>query len=554
MGSSSGRYARAAALALVLAGLHGSTAGAQGTALLPTGDLAYDDIDRLADVGLVDAIIVGQRPYSRREIARLLRIARERWQRETTGQPREDGAARRRHVDAIVRRLEARFGRDGEASAPFQAALLDGASVSASSTDAARRALVGSLASAVEATIDPIANRRLGRPAVRGSGAALELAHRAEPAGWLALQLAERVELRAPRGQPGSDASAELLVGSLRARVANVALLVGRQQLAWAQGPGDGLFLASDSPALDLVSLSSDAPFVLRGPFDRLGPIRATLLVADLGPSRARSHSKLLAYKVSAGPRPGVEIGGTFMNHYGGAGGRAASLGDRLIDFLPFVDIFRRHNYTDTTRTLEVDSDKLLGVDGRVRIERLGGMVVAGELLIDDFDVRRIGTLFTWDGAQSLLVVLPAVAGPAVTVRLSAKHTGVRTYTHGALSNGITTRGRLLGDELGPDAKAFGADVRWTPTASLQLALGGRSAIYSQAMYLSEQQGDYFVIRRVGDASNELRDRAIASVRMFLAPDFTATARLAGERVRNADFAGGTRRDYAIELALRLTR
>ena len=62
------------------------------------------------------------------------------------------------------------------------------------------------------------------------------------------------------------------------------------------------------------------------------------------------------------------------MNHYGGEGGRPSSFGNRLIDFLPFIDIFRRHNYTDSTRTLDVDSDKVLGLDGRLQI---GGLAAS---------------------------------------------------------------------------------------------------------------------------------------------------------------------------------
>ncbi len=534
-----------AVLVLLLLGGTGS-AGAQGTGVVPSGDPAYAALDHLAELGVLDSIIAGQRPYSRREVARIVRVARAR----LDASPAATNASRT--ADVVLRRLDERFGDAAMRSVgePL-AGIVDGAALVASSIDDARRGFSGSITRALEASIDPVVERRVGTQQPSGHSLAIELSHRVDPTSWLSLHASERIEARTTRGSGASNLGAELLLAGVRARYRNVAVRAGREQVMWAQMPGDGLLLASDAPALDLISLSSDAPFRLPGVLGRLGRTQATLLVADLGPSLARSHSKLLAYKVSVQPRQSLELGASFMNHYGGEGGRASSLGNRFVDFLPFVDIFRGHNYTDTSRTLDVDSDKLLGVDGRLRIARLAGMILSTELVIDDFDVHRIRTLFTWDGAQSVDVGLPGIAGSPLTIHVSAKHTGVRTYTHGALSDGITTRGRLLGDELGPDAKAFGALLRWDAPAGWSMGVEGRSAIYSRADYVTVEQGAYFVIRRVGDAANELRDRAVATFASDLGGRLGLRARVAGERVRNLDFTGRSRREYAAEIALR---
>ena len=540
------------AATILLLSLAAPFARAQGTAIVPPSDLAYADIDRLAELGVLDTVIIGQRPYSRREITRLVRSARETLAR-LEGDPRREGVSAPANV--ILGRLAERFdGGSFAGDAGPTVNLIDALSLTFGTTDALRRAFAGSLASGIEATIDPLAVRRLGDPAPRGQSTALELSQRIEPTSWLSFQATERLEHRAPRDTIVARRAGEILAAGARARFGNVALRLGREQVAWAQLPGDGLFFASDAPSLDLVALSGDHPFALPGFLRLLGPTQATLVLAEVGPSVVRSHSKLLAYKVSVQPSRFLELGTTFMTHYGGSGGRASGLGDRLVDFLPVVDIFRTHNYTDTTRTLDVDSDKLMGVDGRLRIEPLGGLLMTWELLIDDFDVHRIPSLFSWDGAQTLGFVLPRVAGSPLTMQLSAKHTGVRTYTHGSLSNGITTRGLLLGDELGPDAKAFGATLRWEPTGPVRVALEGRSDSYSKATYTTDEQGTYFLIRRVGVASNELRDRAIASLVAELTDGLALTARVAAERIRNADFVGVSRRDYAAEIAIRFAR
>jgi hypothetical protein len=528
---------------------------AQGTAVVPPSDLVYADIDRLSELGMLDSVIMGQRPYSRREIARIARVARDRLDGGGRGRIRfsEERSAL---AGEILRRLD-RFsaGADDETFDNPVVSVVDAASLWYNGTDTQRRGFPAPLTSGTEATIDPLAFRRLGEFAIPGDVAAMELSHRIEPFGWLAFQARERFEYRWPTDTTLSDRNGELLLASMRARFRNVALTIGRQQFAWSQGAGDGLFLNSDAPALDQISLAAEHPFVLPSVLRYIGPVQATVILADLGPSVVRSHSKLLTYKVSVQPTSSFELGGTFMNHYGGSGGRESSLGDRIIDFLPFIDVFRKHNYRDTTRALDVDSDKLLGADGRLWLPILGGLTVTGELLIDDFDVNRIPKLLTGYGSQSVGIIIPQIGTPALSMKLSAKHMGILTYTHLELRDGITTRGRLLGDELGPDAKSFSAQVRYQPSSGARFEVEGRSAIYSNAVYRSfypDPGGPRFVVEKVSHTDDELRDIVIASLILQNDDGIALTIRGGGERTRNVNFQGGRRRDYVAQVGLRL--
>jgi hypothetical protein len=258
---------------------------------------------------------------------------------------------------------------------------------------------------------------------------------------------------------------------------------------------------------------------------------------------------------VSIQPSPRTEFGASFMNHFGGEGGRPASTTDRLIDFLPFIDIFRRHNYYDSTRTLDVDSDKILGIDGRLRVGGLRGVLFTGEMLIDDFDVHRIPYLLTGYGSQSFGITFPRFVSPLVSLKLSAKHMGILTYSHSVLTNGITTRGRLLGDELGPDAKSFGAQVTWEPTAAARLSVEARSAFYSNAEYNSfYANGDssHYVVQKTSKKDDERRDRIAGTVLFQSEAGPAMTLRFVGEKAKNYLFLGGDRMYYAAELALHL--
>ena len=553
----SDRLRRALLHALTAVALGALHVQAQGTATIPPSDEAYQDIDRLSELGYLDSTIVAQRPYSRREIGRLLRAARERSTQLGEGSQSLRVTDLELTIgDGILRRLETRFSREIEENPSTDALLaLDDARVALHYTDAPRRGFVGTYGSALEATMGALLPRRLGDPYVPGTTFGIEVGQRLEATSWLAFAARERAEYAWAKDTALRQGAAEILLATMRARYRNVALEIGRSQLSWAQSTDEGLFIAADAPALDLVSVSSDEPFTLPGVLRWLGPTKAVLFVADLGQSDVRSHSNLLGYKVSILPTARTEFGATFLNHFGGEGGRPSGFGNRLIDFLPFIDIFRRHNYTDSSRALDVDSDKLLGVDGRLRLGGLNGVVLTGEVLIDDFDVHRIPQLLTGYGSQAVGITLPRLFSPLLSLKLMAKHMGILTYTHPVLANGITTRGQLLGDELGPDAKAFGARLTWQPSAEVRFSLEGRSAIHSNAQYASyyadQEQTDY-VVQKMSRSPDELRDRIGTHLLVQLESGPIFSLRVVTQRTRNFEFQGFRRTDSAGELSVRV--
>jgi hypothetical protein len=163
--------------------------------------------------------------------------------------------------------------------------------------------------------------------------------------------------------------------------------------------------------------------------------------------------------------------------------------------------------------------------------------------------------LFTGYGSSTLGIVIPSLGTPDWSLKLSAKHMGILTYTHAALTNGITTRGRLLGDELGPDSKAFGAEIRWMPAPSFRLNLAATSAQYSNAeygAYYSDSAHVHFVVYKTSSTSNELRDRLIGTLIIQSEDGLALVLRAGGERIRNDTFTVDRRKSYVAEIALRL--
>ena len=68
---------RAVLRAVAALALTSAEARAQGTATVLPSDEMYADLDRLSELGFLDSVVIAQRPYSRREIGRILRAARQ---------------------------------------------------------------------------------------------------------------------------------------------------------------------------------------------------------------------------------------------------------------------------------------------------------------------------------------------------------------------------------------------------------------------------------------------------------------------------------------------
>jgi hypothetical protein len=200
----------------------------------------------------------------------------------------------------------------------------------------------------------------------------------------------------------------------------------------------------------------------------------------------------------------------------------------------------------------DVDYDKAIGADFRWRCDALGGATFAGEILIDDFDVHRLASLLNYAGSHALSITVPRLASPAWSLVLDATHMGPLTYTHWGLNQGMTTRGRLLGNELGPDVKAFGAELRWMPSSAIRVSLAGRNAIFSNAAYAGGYDiNGRWIVRKLFAAPDELRDMAIGTVTVEPTPATSLTLRGGAERIRNVMFVGGRRHGYVADVAFR---
>ena len=475
---------------------------------MPIGDPLYEDVDRLVDAGFIRHVIVGQRPYSQDALHRMVSEARARL--DTSAVDAVDPTLR-----ASIARLERRTARavaevrDAAGALKFEVEPLATLRVDALATDAPTRPVPSNGLGTTEADLNALTNYREGRALPTGSTLGVESQHWLQ-VGGVSVQLQPRLAV-SDRRDGVKTANLSLQSALVRGVWDNVAFTAGREYTRWAQADEAGLFFSENTPALDMIRLASDHPFVLPGLLGSLGIVGATIQMADLGASTMNSHSRLVSYKVSLRPTNALEFGGTFANHFGGAGARNPSLLDRVIDLIPVIDIFRHH--PDST---DVSSDKLLGVDGRLRIQSLANVTLFVDAALEDFDFHRLRSVFTEDAAYSAGASIPVVGVRSLSARVGMHSTGLRFYEHHLITNGIAARRFILGDDLGHDATGYYGSLTWNTVPDLRLS----ATIHRETRRNDEYLGGYtnpdltgLVFTKVEDRPDEYRTRGIVSVR-----------------------------------------
>jgi hypothetical protein len=535
----------AASLALLLlAVLAARSVAAQGSVTVRADDPMYLDADRLIDAGLVDTVIVGQRPYSRMGLAMIARQAQRRMAVMATRHEQvsiQDRNAEERLLRGLARELSTAWGVNAPGGMPdIRMELLHSLRVEALVTDAPTRAVPPNGLGSSEADLNAFTDYHQGLRLVSGGNVAVESEHSIEFPFGLTVQARPRLWIHDERRDGvGRGATLELPSASARLVKGNVALTVGREYTVWPQAEGAAQFFSENAPALDMIRVASNTPFVLPSLLRWFGPIAGTIQIADLGASVNHSHSRLVAYKLSAAPVSGLELGARYENHFGGSGSPPASATDRIIDLVPFLDVFRHH--VDST---DIESDKLLGLDARLRLRNAGNVTLFGEFSLEDFDLHRLRSIFTEDAAYSTGMIIPSLVLPSLSARLLYHTLGLRFYEHHQLTDGIASHRLLLGDDLGRDATGFTALLRWQGAGNLSLS----GDLAHEERRNDEYLGSYaspgrqgLVFERVSTQPREQRTRGVVGAR-WLSSDghVLIEARGGAERTTNFNFRIGT--------------
>lgn len=457
-------------LAILAALVPWTRVSAQATVTVSPDDPVYRDLDRLSGDGLLDSFIAGQRPLSRREIARLIGAAAQAAGARGASASDQATLARLSNDYAIeLRRLR------GDTTAQRSRVFLSDALLEVLRVDSPARPIPNDDSGDIEADINPLLNGRVGRPYGNGTNVAAEIEAQWQPAPFLVIRARPRW-LATSGDNPRTRGFVQALSATVLMR--NVIVEAGRQPFVWGQGMDGGLLGSTSGRPLDMVRVANDTPFFAPSFFRHLGPLRGTLVYVDLGPNQHFPHSNLIAYKLSGTPFTSrFELSASVFAEQGGRGAPAGTVFDHIEDLIPILKYTLPDNITQF-------SNKFAGWEYRYRVPEWSGLQLYAEHQFDDMDPRRWRSTLWQDGGHIAGLSLSHV-GPLANLSTAVEyhHTGVRYYKHGVFTSGVTFDRTLIGDPLGPQGNAGYLRLGWDA--------GGRTALTINAA-AERRGGDFY--------------------------------------------------------------
>ncbi len=499
---------------------------AYSTPNVPVDDPVYRDIDKLIAAGLVKDVIYGQRPWSRREIARVLSVAQENRKRIP---PEKEGDPLWTYVDPILsHRLEEYPQEQPPSFHPLEKVQFDSTLLDSPPRPIPQNNGLGS----VDAQINPLVNYQEGRHYVDGSNLGLETTHSAQLSRYLSLYARPRLEFLLPNtGNSEVKPLAQQLYGKFAFR--NFELEAGRDSFVWGQGENGGLMFSNHARPVDMIKLTTSGPFYHPWIFKYLGPSKYTFFVANLGPEREFPYATLYGIKGSIKPFSIFEFS---LHHTILLGGDGSPSGNW---HQPIEEFFFFRNGGLTGRGGQNTSDHRFGGDLRLRIPPLRNLEWYFEATWDDVGRQTVLANITEQMALVTGVVLPWLSsGGRSDARIEYIRVPPVFYRHATWTSGYALNRNILGMANGPDTDEIHLvyQTEFNPTWQLRSEasyLNSDSNIYTQT---SSTKGGPDQVIIASDQPTEHRFRLQWSLTQKSLVLFETKYRLGFEHVENFNF------------------
>lgn len=366
---------------------------------LPLHHWGYEAIERMATLGLVDQTLVGTKPITREEMARIISRIIEGIEKEGRG----SGITDERTEDLLVRLVE-----EFPAPAPlarFRFHWADPVSLEFSYT-----ALKGE-------------DRRLQenrRGELFPDGPRLQVGWRIWAEIGRHLVLAVTPVVRAEKG----DTRLVLYEASLKVTIVNLEVEVGRDTLWWGPGYHGSLLLSDNVFPFDLIKVGSAEPFHLPWHFRRIGLWRVTAFLTRLERERPVPRSRLFGLRISLAPFSFLEVGVSRVTLFGGEGRPDLSVGD-----------FFRLYFSKPNQSGKFEVNGIASLDARLRVPGLVWPVGEGMELYGEVGGEDEAGFFPTKKGYLVGAYLPGLAGGDTDLRVEYARNHVRGspnvwYTH----------------------------------------------------------------------------------------------------------------------------
>jgi len=433
--------------------------GAWASVNLPLHHWAYEAIERLTALGIIDQAMVVAKPYSRKQAAKYVARAIERIRADEI---RADD--RQVLAEPLLERL----------MTEFRPELMDLGTIARKRSETAQTVRYGArLQTEVDAfSIGGGQNVRL-RENRGGEYYANGVQNQTDVRGWLEVgnwaaiilqpKFISNVDAlsRGPTVGPltsFNDQYVYLREASLKLTFWNVALEFGRGSQWWGPGYHGSLLLTDHAFPLDMIKLGSDETFRLPWLFSKLGDWKINSFLARLEGEQTFSHEKIFGLRINYLPTSWLELGLTRMTQFGGQGS-GGSFPRTLVDCYT--------NPPNQEGVAQCNEQAMVDVTAKVPhvpylVPFPAGMQIYGELGSEDKWSKLISTraaylagiyipqLFSND-TTDLRIEFADTDYPR---RYSPELVGV-WYNNGTFTNGMRQYGFPLGHHMGADGIDF---------------------------------------------------------------------------------------------------
>ena len=288
---------------------------------IPLHHWAYEAIERLNTLGIIDQAMVVTKPYSRKQAAKYVARAIERIRSDEI---RADG--REALAEPLLERL----------MAEFRPELMDLGAIARKRSETSQTVRYGAR---VQTEVDAFSvgggqtvrlrENRGGEYYANGVQNQTDVRGWLEVGDWAAFMVQPKfisntdALSRGPTTGPltsFNDQYAYLREASLKLTLWNVALEFGRGTQWWGPGYHGSLLLTDHAFPLDMIKLGSDEAFRLPWFFSKLGEWKINSFLARLEGDQTFPHEKIFGLRLSYLPASWLELGLTRLTQFDGQG------------------------------------------------------------------------------------------------------------------------------------------------------------------------------------------------------------------------------------------
>ena len=397
---------------------------------VPLNHWGYAAIDKLTGAGLIDSAMLGTKPFSRLEMARLINEA---------DQKAERLGERNRIILGLLDRLRREF--------KLEADLLGSSRVGRS--DDCIKPIEDPYLRFVHGSKPLDLENQSGQQFDKGNNARAGFATRVNAFDRLAFYV--HSEFQAASDDTRFDAIE--LYGKLA--IGRFEMEAGKDSLWWGPGYHGSMLMSNNAAPFTMLKVSNPEPIQLPWLLEHLGPFKAVGFLARLEDNRDHPGTRLTGMRLSVMPYPNLELGGSRVIMFGGGG--VPEIGAR-----DYLQIFWPNN-------IQGSENQLASVDASWQIPLPRPIPARSAKLYVDYageDAAGIRTYYPLLGLQ--LGDLFRTGRTDLRVEYAA-NSGL-FYVHHIYTDGYTYKRRIIGHAMGTDAQDL--FVRVTHYLSPDLALG----------------------------------------------------------------------------------